>query len=299
MLNAEAAQLAAEKGLTVSFTSDVASKGDPVTLTITGPASLADYQIILQGIQYVDTKTGAQRSTADRTVTVVVNDGTLDSVLHSVTIHVIRAPAGIAGDPINLGLADPSLGLDYVATVTVSDIPADWIVSGGVHHADGSWTVQTNDLASLSITTPAYFSGAILLNVAASVVLVDGTTTTIVLGDNVEAYSPGSPIFAWSGDDYLTASSLDDLIVFSQPIGHDVVYSFDVAHDQIDLIGYAGLTSFADVQSHLTERWQRTAHIVRRTIDSSARSSRCGTDGEKFRIRSNADTRQCRYNDDL
>ena len=164
-----------------------------------------------------------------------------------------NAPAGIAGDPINLGLADPLLGLNYTATVTVNDAPADWTVNGGVYNADGSWTVQTTNPGSLTVTTPAYFAGALLLNVTASVVLADGTITTIILGNNIEAYSRGSPIFAWSGDDYLTASSANDLIVFAQPIGHDIVYSFDVAHDQIELIGYADFTSFNDVQSHLTQ----------------------------------------------
>ena len=70
------------------------------------------------------------------------------------------------------------------------------------------------------------------------------------IADNVEAYAPGSPIFAWSGDDTLTGSVGADDFVFSQPIGNDVVYSFDASADQIDLIGY-GLGSFADVQSHL------------------------------------------------
>ena len=40
--------------------------------------------------------------------------------------------------------------------------------------------------------------------------------------------------------------------MFSQPIGNDVIYSFDASHDQIDLIGYAGIASFDDVKSHLT-----------------------------------------------
>ena len=54
-----------------------------------------------------------------------------------------------------------------------------------------------------------------------------------------------------SGDDNLTGSSGNDLIVFSQPIGNDTIHTFDAAHDKIDLIGYAGFTSFADVQAHL------------------------------------------------
>jgi hypothetical protein len=162
------------------------------------------------------------------------------------------APAGIAGEPINLGLADPSL-VDHTVTVTIKDLPSDWTVNGGTHNADGSWTMQTADVTSLTVTTPASFAGAMLLTVTEAVVQADGTTTTFTLGDNLEAYSPGSPIFAWSDNDFLTASTGNDQFVFAQPIGHDTVYSFDAAHDQIDLIGYVGFTSFADIQAHLAD----------------------------------------------
>src|SRR5262249_26159638 len=80
----------------------------------------------------------------------------------------------------------------------------------------------------------------------------DGTPVTMKFSDNVEVYSPGSPIFAWSGDDHLSGSSGRDLFVFAQPIGDDTIYSFDVAHDQIDLIGYDWFASFNDVMSHVT-----------------------------------------------
>jgi hypothetical protein len=66
----------------------------------------------------------------------------------------------------------------------------------------------------------------------------DGTTDTIVFADNAEAYRPGSPIFAWSGTIISPARAPPDLFVFSQPIGNDVIHSFDVAADKIDLIGY-------------------------------------------------------------
>src|SRR5205823_3318431 len=58
--------------------------------------------------------------------------------------------------------------------------------------------------------------------------------------------------FAMSGDDNLTGSSGKDCFVFSQPIGDDVVYSFDTSQDQIDLIGYTRFASFDDVKTHLT-----------------------------------------------
>ena len=80
----------------------------------------------------------------------------------------------------------------------------------------------------------------------------DGTTGIKLITDNLEAYAPGSPVFAWSGDDTLTGSSGQDLFVFSQPIGDDAIYGFNAGDDQIDLIGYAGFTSFDDVKNHLT-----------------------------------------------
>ncbi len=89
-----------------------------------------------------------------------------------------------------------------------------------------------------------------MLNVAETWTNADGSTGHAIVADNVEAYAPGSPIFALSGDDNLTGSSGHDLFVFSQPIGHDVIYSFDAASDQIDLIGYADFTGFGDIQAH-------------------------------------------------
>ena len=68
---------------------------DPITLTITGSASQADYEAILAGVQYVDTKTGHQDAT-DRTITVVVNDGTQDSSVQTATITTSNVINGTA-----------------------------------------------------------------------------------------------------------------------------------------------------------------------------------------------------------
>jgi hypothetical protein len=162
------------------------------------------------------------------------------------------APAGVAGNPINLALTDLS-GVDALTTMTISGMPADWSLNQGTNLGDGTWTVQTNDLSALTVTTAADYVGAMVLGVTESWTNADGSTGTASMSDNVEAFAPGSPIFAWSGNDTLTGSSGKDLFVFSQPIGHDTVYSFDPAADQIDLIGYAGFASFADVQTHMTE----------------------------------------------
>ena len=161
-------------------------------------------------------------------------------------------PAGTSGEPINLGLSDPSHDGAPI-TVTVKDVPSGWTIDGATHNADGSWTTQTNDLHGLTVTTPPEFTGAAVLDVQMTWINADGTVGTASVADNVEAYAPGSPIFAWSGDDVLTGSHGNDLFVFSQPIGADTVHNFDAAADQIDLIGYNGLADFADLQTHIAD----------------------------------------------
>ncbi|MCK1293045.1 VCBS domain-containing protein [Bradyrhizobium sp. 30] len=160
------------------------------------------------------------------------------------------APAGIAGEQINLGLTDPSSDLNDLITVTVSGVPLGWSLNAGTNEGNGTWTVQTNDVRSLAVTTLTDFAGAVVLNAAETWTEADGSTGTRVVFDNVEAYAAGSPIFAISGDDNLTASSGNDLLVFAQPIGRDTIYNFDTAHDQIDLVGYAEFTGFGDIQAH-------------------------------------------------
>jgi len=103
------------------------------------------------------------------------------------------------------------------------------------------------------MTSPTDFVGALHPDVTADFTLPDGSTMTLRFADNVEAFAPGSPIFAISGDDNLTGSAGNDQFVFSQPIGNDKLFNFDAANDKIDLIGYSGFTSFADVQLNLAD----------------------------------------------
>jgi hypothetical protein len=81
------------------------------------------------------------------------------------------------------------------------------------------------------------------------------------VANNVEAYASGNPIFAWWGDDTITGSSGADTFVFSQPIGDDRVFNFDALADKVDLIGYAGFTSFADVLAHTADDGSGNAHV--------------------------------------
>ena len=135
---------------------------------------------------------------------------------------------------------------------------------------DGSWTVTTtNTLASLTITTPATFAGALVLNVNETWTNSDGSSTGAAsVVDNLEAYAPGAPIFAVSGNDTLTGGGGNDEFVFAQPIGNDTVYNFNVASDQIDLIGFNNFTTFVDIQANMADDANGNAVITAATGES-------------------------------
>ena len=187
------------------------------------------------------------------TLTAIVYDANNTASATLTVTNLDTSPAGVAGEPINLGLAAASANDGAVVTMTVADVPSGWTVNGGTLLNDGTWTVQTSDPGSLTITSPADFTGTMVFNVTETWTQADGSSATVMVRDNVEAYPVGSPIFALSGNDFLTGSSGKDLFVFAQPIGNDTIYSFDASQDQIDLIGYAGFTSFNDVKNHLTQ----------------------------------------------
>ncbi|EJL96590.1 VCBS repeat-containing protein, partial [Pseudomonas sp. GM102] len=156
-------------------------------------------------------------------------------------------PAGVAGEPINLALTTPSTDVSGPITVSISGVPSGWIFNAGTDNGDGTWTVQTSDPGTLTVTTPSDFTGALVLDVNMYWSNSDGSDGSAYVFNNIEVYAPDAPIFALSADDNLTGSSGADTFVFAQPIGNNQIYSFDVTADKIDLIGFAGVTGFADL----------------------------------------------------
>ncbi|GLO50690.1 adhesin [Pseudomonas putida] len=156
-------------------------------------------------------------------------------------------PAGVAGEPVNLALNVPRADISGPVTVTISGAPSGWVFNAGTDNGDGTWTVQTSDPGALTVTTPSEFAGALVLDVNMYWNNSDGSSASAYVYNNVEIYAPGAPIFALSADDNLTGSSGADTFVFAQPIGDNVIYSFDAAADKIDLIGFTGVNDFADV----------------------------------------------------
>ncbi len=205
-------------------------------------------------------------ATPDLTVTGVNHAGITDGNGNAATLSLTTSqenlhlgikesesgPAGVAGSPINLALTDPS-GTGALTTVTFSGMPTDWSLNEGTNLGNGTWTVQTNELGALTVLTTAAYAGAMTLGVTETSVNADGSTASAVIADNVEAYAPGSPIFAWSGADTLTGAGANDLFVFAQPIGDDTIFNFNVATDKIDLTGFAGIAGFGDFKGNIVD----------------------------------------------
>ncbi|WP_150756361.1 beta strand repeat-containing protein, partial [Pseudomonas fluorescens] len=156
-------------------------------------------------------------------------------------------PAGVSGEAINLAIADPSAGLSDSFIVTIADVPSNWTLNAGINNGDGTWTVQTSDPGALTVTTPEGFAGAAVLHINMTWTNADGSVGSSYVFNNVEAFAPGTPIFALSADDNLTGSSGADTFVFAQPIGNNQIYSFDATADKIDMIGFTGVTGVADL----------------------------------------------------
>ena len=163
------------------------------------------------------------------------------------------SPAGAAGAPINLALTDQAAGHVGAIKATISGVPIGWSLSEGNNQGNGVWTIRTNNISALSVASPLASIGALSINVAENWTNADGSVGKAIIADNVETYSQGEPIFAWSGDDHLSGSNGNDVFVFSQPIGNDTINAFDTEHDKIDLIGNARLKNFADVRAHLAD----------------------------------------------
>ena len=185
------------------------------------------------------------------TFVAVVTDNAGNTNTASVTV---ADPAGVAGNPINLALTDPSGGqATGPITLTFTGVPSDWSLNQGTNLGNGTWAVQTNDLSALTVLTAATYTGAMVLGVTETWTNANGSIGTATVADNVEAYAPGTPIFALSGNDTLTGAGGNNEYVFAQPIGNDTIYNFNAATDKIDLIGFANIASFNDIKGNIAD----------------------------------------------
>ena len=148
-----------------SVLTKTASGYDRIEITNAGGDSPGDGKFSVGGLSVEQTLEGDD---VNMTFDVALTDADGDFVVSQIDITLTAnsvAPAGVAGEPINLALTAPSAAAGAFVTVMVADVPSGWTINGGTLLDDGTWTVQTTDPRSLSITSPADFTGAILLNV--------------------------------------------------------------------------------------------------------------------------------------
>ena len=190
-----AATAASLAGLTVLYTAGTG------VLSITGTASVAVYQSILQGIQYNNTSDAP--NTADRAVDVVVNDGTSNSVVNISTITVSPvndAPDAIAPAVYN-ATEQTNLNLHGAGLMSISDVDAgSGVMKATLSVGAGTLTVAAGNSGVDSITGSGTAS-----------VVITGTVTEInnlLGGVDTGGGSAGTIVFGPSGGNTPPASTL-------------------------------------------------------------------------------------------
>src|SRR5262245_52348982 len=129
----------------ISASSYNASTG---VITLTGVATFADYQTALQQVAY--SSTNPTPFTADRVITVTVNDGDLDSNIATTYMHVAAAPADVA-PVLNLDADSSTIGgVDFLTTFAVGSPAA--IVDTDVLITDADDTELSS--ATVTLTNP-------------------------------------------------------------------------------------------------------------------------------------------------
>ena len=128
----------------------------------------------------------------DLGVTVTATDSGGDSATRSAGFSATFAPdpdapvvgaASVGGDedsPIALGLSSSLTDVDGSETlgVVVSGVPDGATLSHGTDLGGGRWAVAPADLADLTLTPPADFSGDIAMQITATATESDGTTAS-------------------------------------------------------------------------------------------------------------------------
>ena len=194
---------------TISFSGVGGASGiTTVQGLITGTTNIAAHSIAWEqngaDTDVFANPTGAAHSQSTTSIfEIILSNFTASSLLATnfVLSNGSAGPAGIAGSPINLALTNPAAANGGPVSVTISGVPSGWSLNEGENLGNGTWSVDVEDLSTLTIMTATAYAGAMVLNVAETWTNADGSTGYTLVADNVEAYAPGSPIFALAGND--------------------------------------------------------------------------------------------------
>jgi VCBS repeat-containing protein len=273
-LTAAAALLADQADLTVTLFTP-ANSGEPTTLTITGSADLVTYQSILAGVQYTDTKTG-HHDTGDRNITVVVNDGVLDSEIYTITVvNTSALPHGpvIGTDQFTLtenGEGTTTVNGLYVTDSSANELTDTYTITAEVpgpslHHGSVTPDEITDTLEDVN---SALLTTGVTYNPGTNPPTIETVRFTVAdqhehsdvvnfIFHQGEAASPVAlvgtaekdVIFATGHNDTLTGGAKSDQFVF-QPedtASADTITDFNTAEDRIDLRSFTTIQSMDDI----------------------------------------------------
>ena len=224
-------------GLPAGISSSLTSVAGVMTLTLTGSATLAQYQTALGQIRFDSTSDNP--TGADRTINVTVNDGFVDSNVAVATVHVTPL-----NDAPNAGNDRVVTNIALGTTFTVSDAallandadPDSALVISGIgstpgltvtHPAGGP--VSITDIGGANGSFSYAASDGIALPDTAAVTVVydaDGTLTGInstTTADILVGDGTGTNFDAGTGNDIIFAGAGNDTIRYSMGDGADIV----------------------------------------------------------------------------
>jgi len=132
------------------------------------------------------TLTPPENADDDFTLTVTNGEQVLDM---DVAVTAEADAPTVAAEDVS-GTEDSAISLDLSSgltdtdgsetlSVTISGVPDGAILSAGTDNGDGTWSIDPADLASLSVTPPADFSGSFDLTVEATSTEADGGDTAV------------------------------------------------------------------------------------------------------------------------
>ena len=139
---------------TITTSNGSTANYDGTTLTVDTDPSAVGGELAVVMTTGAFTFKPTQNFTSESVGYVLVdNDG--DTAANTVVISASGAvaPAGVAGEAISLGLTNPA-GHVGAMNVSIAGLPAGWSLSEGTDNGDGSWTVQSNDIAALTVSSP-------------------------------------------------------------------------------------------------------------------------------------------------
>jgi large repetitive protein len=245
-----------EDVLAFSNTASITGTFDPSTgkLTLTGSDTAAHYQAALASVTYVNTSDNP--SGAARTVTIVANDGALDSIAATDTINVTPvndAPVVTAGHTLNYTENQAATAID--PAIAVSDVDSANLASATVQITGnyvngedvlaftntatitGSFDAGTGKLTLTGSDTVAHYQAAL-----ASVTYANTSDNPSGLARTVTIVTNDGALNSTAATDTINVTPVNDAPVVTA--GHTLAYTENQAATAID-----SLIAVTDVDS--------------------------------------------------